>query len=299
MRRTLLAVLGLTMLIGLVISEEPLGKIYNGAQFNYEDSTSGIGSFASNNKITTQGPHADARAPKRLADLILLKKDHGSGTIDKETIISSKKSIEIQNEPSIIYAYAMVAALSNSSMVYAPQNMSIGNGYYATHPVSFKSLLGDTAQIKNYASETSMGQEIEHAQAINLDLVASVEDDYSGWNPSKGLARTLMNLDGGVNNGTAHIEMLQGDTSDLGKTGKVAWRNPNIDIEEDYIGTFDIATKMNLTLPVTKISSEDSWLPCCSGGWVDLMDSEKKAYGTDAKEIFDCTCPKVMSVRGN
>jgi hypothetical protein len=156
--------------------------------------------------------------------------------------------------------------------------------------VNFNSLLGDKTQIKNYASETSMVQETKYARAINMDMVASVEDDYSGWNPSKGLTRTLMNLDGSVTSGTAHIGMIQGNTSDFGKS---AWHNPNINVEEDYTGTFDIATKMNLTVPVTRIVSEDSWLPCCSGGWEDMSYSDKKSFGTDAKGIFDCTCYNV------
>ena len=53
-------------------------------------------------------------------------------------------------------------------MVYGPQNISIGNGYYAIHPVNFNSLLGEMTQIKNYASKTSMGQEINYAHAINM-----------------------------------------------------------------------------------------------------------------------------------
>jgi hypothetical protein len=49
-------------------------------------------------------------------------------------------------------------------------------------------------------------------------------------------------------------------------------------------------------VPVTKTVSEDYWLPCCSGGWVDMMSSEKKDFGTDAKGIFDCTCLKGLQM---
>lgn len=292
MFRALLVVLGLTMLIGLVMSEEPLEVRSNGIQFSFEDSVSGSGNFASNNKLVAQGPHANPRVLERLADVVLQEKNHGSGSIERDAVINSNKLIKIQIEPDVIYAYGLIAVLDNHSMVYASQAIPIGKGYYATHPVKFNSLLGDSAQIKNYASETSMGHEIEQAHAVNMDLMAKVEDDHSGWNPSKGLARTLMNLDGGITSGSARIKMLQGDTSGVDRIGKVASHNPNIDVEEDYTGTFDIVTKMNLTLPVTKIVSGDSWLPCCSGGWVDMMNPDKKAFGVDAKGIFDCTCPK-------
>lgn len=190
----------------------------------------------------------------------------------------------------MIYSYGLIAALGNSSLVYDPQTISIGNGYYAAHPVNFSSLLGDMIHIKNYASKTSMGQVLEQAHAINMNLVANVEDDYSGsdWDSTKGLARTLMNLNGDIKSGTAHLTMLQGGT----RRSKSAWSKPDIDLDQVYTGTFYFATKMNLTLPVTKTVSEDEWLPCCFGGWLDMINSDKKCFGVNAKTIFDCTCSK-------
>lgn len=291
MRRILLAVLSVTMLVGLVMSVDPLEDRSKGVLFNYEDSVSGHGNFASNNKITAQGPHADASVHTRWADVHLQKMNHGSGLIKRESIITSKELTENQTDPDMIYAYGLIAALGNSSMVYEPLTLSVGLGYYAAHPMNFNSLLGDEIQIKNYASRTSMGHEINYAHAINMDLVASVEDDYAYTGDSKGLAKSLMNLDGIVTSGTANLKMLQGNI-DTSSSGKSDWSKPDIDVDQVYTGTFNFATKMNLTIPVTKIVSEDSWLPCCSGGWVDMMYPDKKDFGTDAKGIFDCTCPK-------
>ena len=293
LRNIILAMLSLIMLVGLVMSADPLQETSKGVQFNYEDSINGHGNFASYNQISAQGPHADARVQNKLANVSLQKMDHGSGSVEKETIMSSTESSMIQIDPNMTYAYALITALGNSSMLYKPQTMTIGNGYYLTHPVNFNSLLSDKTQIKNYASETLMVQETKYANAINKDLIASVEDDYSYTDASKGLASSLMNLNGGVTSGIAHIGMLQGNIGTL-DFGKSAWHNPNITIDEVYTGTFVFATKMNLTLPVTRIVSEDSWLPCCSGGWVDMTYSDKKSFGTDAKGIFDCTCPSVV-----
>jgi hypothetical protein len=285
------------MIVGLAMSTDPLDERFNGVQFNYEDSISGHGNFASNNKITAQGPHADARVYSRLADVYLQKMNHGSGSIERESIITSNESTKNQTDPDVVYAFGLIATLDNNNLVYYPQTMSIGNGYYATHPVKFSTLLGDKTLIKNYASETSMVHETRQAKAINMDLVASVEDDYSYTGASKGLARSLMNLNGGVTSGTAHIGMLQGNIGTL-DFGKSAWHKSDIMVDEDYTGTFNFTTKMNLTVPVTKILSEDSWLPCCSGGWVDMTYSDKKYFGADAKGIFDCTCPKGLTKGG-
>lgn len=295
MQKILLAMLSLTMLVGLAMSADgPLEERSKGVQFSYEDSTSGSGLFASNNKIVAHGSHSDPRVISRLADVYLQKVDHGSGSIEREAIIISNESKNNQTDPDMIYAFGLIAALDNNSMVYGPQTMSIGNGYYATHPVNFNSLLGDKTQLKNYASKTSMGQEINYAHDINMDQVASVEDDYYDTGDAKSLTKTLLNLNGKITSGTARIEMLQGGT----RRSKSAWVNPNIDVDQVYTGTFEFATKMNLTVPVYKSVSEDYWLPCCSGGWGDMSYSDKKGFGTDAKGIFDCTCLKGLTKEG-
>jgi len=288
LQKILLAMLSLVMLVGLAMSTEPLEVRSESMQFNYEDSISGHGNFAINNKITTQGPHADPRVTMRLADVYLHKKSHGSGSIERESIITSNESTNNQIDPDVIYAFGLIATLDNHSMVYAPQTMLIGNGYYAMHPVNFKSLLGEKAQVKNYASKTSMCHEISSAHGINMNQVASVEDDYYDTGVAKSLTRTLMNLEGDVTDGRANLKMLQGGS----RRSKSGWVKPDIDIDQIYTGTFNFATKMNLTVPVYKSMSEDHWLPCCSGGWVDMNYNDKKNFGASSKGIFDCTCFK-------
>jgi len=291
LRKILLVMLSLTVLVGQAMSADTLEERSKGVLFSYEDSIFGYGNFVSNNKIVAQGPHADARVHGRLADVYLQKMTHGSGSIERESIITSTESTKSQISPDVVYNYGLIAALDNHSMVYGPQTMSIGTGYYATHLVNFNSLLGDKTQIKNYASKTSMGHEINYAHAINMDLVASVEDDYFDTGDAKSLTRTLMNLEGDVTDGTAHLKMLQGGT----RRSKIGWSNPDIDIDQIHTGTFNFATKMNLTVPVYKSVSEDSWLPCCSGGWDGMNYNDKKSFGASAKGVFDCTCPKWLT----
>ncbi len=298
MCRVLLAMLGLTMLIGLAISEDPLEERSKGLQFNYEDGVNGYGDFGSYTQIAAQVPHDDDHRD-RYANVYLQKKNHGSGSIERELIIFSNESLINQTNPDMIYAFGLIATLDSNNMVYSPYNISIGRGYYAARPLNFNSLLGDMTQIKNYASETSMVQETKYAKAVNKNLVAQVEyDHYNDTDemPSKGLARSLMNIDMGVTSGTAHIGMLQGNISlDSLDPDRSAWYKSNIAIDEDYTGTFNLATRMNLTLPVSRIADEDSWMPCCFDGWVDLINSDKKSFGADANEVFDCTCQEGLS----
>ena len=93
LQKVLLAMLILIVLIGLAVSADGLlEERSKGVQFNYEDSISGHGNFASNNKIIAQGPHADPRMTSRLADMCLQKADHGSGSIERVSIIISNES---------------------------------------------------------------------------------------------------------------------------------------------------------------------------------------------------------------
>lgn len=67
--------------------------------------------------------------------------------------------------------------------------------------------------------------------------------------------------------------------------------------EERYYGNFDLARKIEIRSVFEKSNDTDdeieswlpSWLPCCSGGWNDMMYSDQKGVGADAKGIFDCT----------
>lgn len=288
MQRSLLAMLGLIVLIGLAMSaDDPIEEQSTGVQFTYEDSTSGNGYFASNNKITAHGAHADPIIISRLAEMYLSKKSHGSGSIERDSIIISNQSNNIQICPNMIFAFGLVATLDDHSMVYGPYNMTIGTGYYASHPVTYSSLLGDKTQIKNYASKTYMSHEINYAHGINMDQIASVEDDYLDTGVAKSLGRTLMNHEGDVTDGTAQLEVQQG--------GIRKWSYPDIDISEVHSGTFNFATNMSLTVPVYKSLDKDyPWLSCCIGGEEYMSPCDKEGLRADAEGVFDCIYPEGM-----
>ena len=294
MQRVLLAMLGLSVLIGLAMSADyPLEVQSTGIQFTYEDSTSGHGFFSSNNKVIAHGAHADPLVTSRLAEMYLKKTSHGSGSIERESIIISNRLNKTQDPscPVMVYVFGLVAAADDHSMVYEPQTVPIGNGYYAIHPVNFTSLLSDKSRIKNYASRTSMGQEINYAHGINMEQIASAEDDYLYTGVAKGLGRTLMNFEGDVTDGTAQLVVQQG--------GIRKWTNPDIDIYEVHSGTFNFATNMSLTVPVYKDLYKDyPWLSCCISGEEYMSPCDKEALGGDARGVFDCIYPEGLVKEG-
>ncbi len=66
--------------------------------------------------------------------------------------------------------------------------------------------------------------------------------------------------------------------------------------EERYYGNYDLSRKIEMRSVFKKSNDTDdevdSWLPCCNGGWNDLMYFDKTGFGTGAKGVFDCTCYK-------
>jgi hypothetical protein len=116
-----------------------------------------------------------------------------------------------------------------------------------------------------------------------------------------------MNVDENLVNGRAHFRALQlvgipvdempeedsGDVQVLGLAMK-AWKKPLIELDEDYVGNYHIKKNMNLYTYSDDDLREDPWLPCCSGGFMDMNYEDAKAFKS-AKGIFDCTCFKVPS----
>ncbi len=72
--------------------------------------------------------------------------------------------------------------------------------------------------------------------------------------------------------------------------------------EERYYGSYNLVQKINMkSVFVTTNDTDDdaeSWLPCCSGGWKDMMPFDKEGFTAVAKNVFDCTCYKEVPTPG-
>ncbi len=69
--------------------------------------------------------------------------------------------------------------------------------------------------------------------------------------------------------------------------------------EERYYGTYNLARKIEMRSVFDKFNdtddSADSWLSCCYGGWEDMEHAYQKNFGTNARDVFDCTCYKEIT----
>jgi len=228
---------------------------------------------------------------------------HGSGTMDAATLISSNES-KIKYYPQDLntqvylpaeYAYSQnISFLEQNEMVYAPVAMAYGTGYYEKNPIVYNSKLKEKTWGKNYQGEvrTSMHHQIEYAAAFKKDVgvdlqckepVPTTTSKYSSSHENGvGLAR--MRIEEEVTEGTVHIGELVAGSEDY------AWKDPKIEIEEDYVGTFKITKNMEYCATKYAKKVRPDWLSCCVGGYGEMEDYDR-VWGEE--EIFDCTCRDV------
>jgi len=251
---------------------------------------------------------------------------HGSGSVDNSMILSSYENwhrwhtnAEDWND----YSMSCIQFKESVAQVYAPMSIAVGTGFYAANPINYNSLLKEKTWIKNYAAASSIHHEIEYAHAIDKDLEFTAKEKFNHtYDPeltTVGVTQFKVNED--VTDGKVHFGVLQGSntgttttpktgdsisdwinpdftlTTGLGPKGKdgYAWKNPSIEIDEDYWGTYHIEKNITLEVPYKKVTKSDDWLPCCFGGYLTMpkyYQMYSKGFGSNVKGIFDCTCWK-------
>ncbi len=242
---------------------------------------------------------------------------HGSGTMDAAFIISSNQSKAggkcTQDQNTLAYidtskkgdgdVYAgNISFLEQNEMVYSPVTMAYGTGYYAKNPIVYNSKLKERTEAKNYNTAAcgdgqgvSMLHQIEYASAFQKDIGVELKNQqkwpqkgYSS-SPINGFSRTSMKIEEDVTEGAVHVGQLM-TKEGLDCRSADGWKNPLIEIDENYIGTFKITKNMEICTSCSGSKPRADWLSCCIGGYGN-MDGDDKLWSE--KEIFDCTCRDV------
>ena len=276
-------------------------------KFNFEQNVSGTGFFTAYKYA--QMPDALGTEGRLFNGVEAKNKAHGSGKINTDSTIYTESSYsnktwingaydddgeEIEDEEG---STSVIQMKEDSKMTYSPLAMGIGSRYYNHNPVVFNSLLSEEDWIKNRDDFNSLHHRIDRAHGLNkvLDAQSNAGDDTMN---------TTMDIEEDLIDGRAHfgVLQLQGIPADevpeedseevqvLGLAMK-AWKKPLIELDEDYVGNFHIKKNMNLTTYAKEKEKEDSWLPCCFGGFSDMNYLDAKAFKS-AGGVFDCTCFK-------
>jgi hypothetical protein len=231
---------------------------------------------------------------------------HGSGSIDNEnTLVAQALHYSMHPYYADWYDFnqSCIQFKEDNAMVYAPMNIAVGTGYYAAHPVAYDSLLKEKTWGKNLRSGTVMHQEIEYAHAIDKELDLTLKEKWNHtYDPVwEQVGVTQMRINEDVTDGKIHIAVIQAGsipqsdpyTGQIGAISTVGWKNPSIDIDEDYWGTYHVEKNMTLEVPYKRVQKNEDWLPCCSGGWETMPLYAQRGFGASTAGIFDCTCFKL------
>lgn len=164
--------------------------------------------------------------------------------------------------------HLQLTSLSNSSD--SPVRIVAGNGYYSSHPITSSSPISSRTQVLSKGSQAaSLHHSIQSAQGISGSSEYTVsESNYrdgdSAWISSSSLG---MRIDETVTEGKVNMGAFQADLSSQDDVGQVAggkagkpWKDPALEMEEEYIGTFHISRNMTIDSNYAIRRGDCSWL---------------------------------------
>ncbi len=231
---------------------------------------------------------------------------HGSGTMDAATLIYSNQSTKsgcTQDQNTLAYLPSQssnsgfISFVEQNEMTYAPVAMAYGTGYYEKNPIVYDSKLKEKTVGKSYQLGSSMHHQIEYASAFKKDIGVDLEcvepwppKGYYSTEKINGYGLARMKIEEEVVEGTVHIGQLLTEPDSDKRNEEHGWKNPLIEIDENYVGTFSITKNMEVCATKSASAPRKDWLSCCFGGY-DGMDDADKLWGEE--EIFDCTCRDV------
>lgn len=185
-----------------------------------------------------------------------------------------------------------ITLASQEKLISTPQNLSPGSGYYSSHPIAMNIGSGSRTVISNDDSATSMSHEVGSAREFSS--VAEYGAQSSGLKNAFGESRsatTHMSIDESVTSGRVNIGVLVGEGSQNGAgqsrfgPGQSAWRDPAIEMEEEYVGTYNISKNFTVDRSYSAQKGHNGWLDCCGDNYTMSISWPKTIRADD---VFNC-----------
>lgn len=204
------------------------------------------------------------------------------------------------------YSSSITSLESQNNSTSAPVSISVGNGYYSSHPVAYDSAMSSQTQVVNKGAATSMHHAVESAKGISGSSVYMVSESnrIRGDSEYSSTTSAQMRIDETVTEGKVQIGALQGSKASgwgtgRGETGSLtsAWKNPAIEIDEEYIGTYHISKNITFNETYRQLVSTDSWLNSDFGNYFDIYPP--KPVSISADDVFNCDGNRNKNENGN
>ncbi len=254
------------MSIGLAIDDDIDQTITEGLRFDSNQTVEGFGIASS------------YRCMESL-DRVLHSHSSGSGVFTSESKAMVREGVVAKIAPDSFKLDTGIGLQENTSNAYSPTKLDFPGSFHSG-PIS--SLWSDSTILSAGNNNASaLEASFDHAQALNKEMTTKV----SGMGSYEDILSSTsfegsMDLNA-VFNGTAQIGAY---------VGPLNGTNPNVLMDEYYLGTFTISKKMKIGFKSSLTQEEEEWLPCCSGGWINMNYIDKKSFPVDVNRVFNCTC---------
>ncbi len=182
-----------------------------------------------------------------------------------------------------------IAISNNETLAKSSQNIPMGDGYYASHPILIGGGSGMRTVISN--GNSAMSHEVlgagEFSGSSEFSASSTARRGALGRVQS---ASTNMQIDESVTEGRVSIGVLSGDGPDVSKGFRAgpsssAWKSPTIEIEEEYVGTYHISKNFSLSSSHSDIRPRPGWLSWCAAGCIISLPEPKTM---SADDVFNC-----------
>lgn len=219
-----------------------------------------------------------------LATIILVGPSSGGLSQDAQNpwVGSSQisPSYSTSSYDSLSYNSSSITSLENESMTYAPATMSVGRGYYASHPIGYFSLSSQRTSVQNTRSGTFMQFEAQNSHGLDGGReVLAYENSYI-WDGREygGGSSVQMKINEDITDGKIHIGARQAGLDD-----HKSWKDRLLEVDEDYVGTYHIQKNMSIGIPYHTTRGTYDWL--------SVVDDPPRVYDSwyrsNPEKIFD------------
>jgi len=185
-----------------------------------------------------------------------------------------------------------IAFAGRDELISSQHNLTPGGGYYSTNPILMGPGSGSRTEISNADSATSMSHEIAAAREVSREAEYLVQSSgIKGSAGKSGFTTTQMRIDETVTDGRVNLGVLVGESGKAGAGRRSldpwhsAWRDPAIEIDEEYIGTFNISKDLAYNSSYSVTRNRDVWLNCCVD---DQIISLSPPGLVSADDVFNC-----------
>lgn len=153
---------------------------------------------------------------------------------------------------------------------------------------------GNIASV-SYYSQKLLLEDLYKATLNRTYITARLEPTgvIENWESNRTSSFTLRSESNGS---STHLEFSRNSFYSEG----TRFGRPKVDalVSEDYSGHHLINLKVKMSDYFLKPDEEESWLDCCSGGYLTLPSfyrSGDQGFGYDATSVFDCTCQRALT----